>query len=431
MSLRVMRRVLTIVVLVVVALLVGGVGLAMLAYPPEYVYRLLAWRNSDIGDVDRFPSQPLGAAQAPFVFPEALDPERVRVAFASLEEAEDLGDGAEGSEARLDAFLADSETDSFLLLVDGALVYEGYYNGAARDTVVTSFSMAKSITSALVGIAIAEGSIGGLDDPITRYLPELADRDAAFGAVTVGDLLRMSSGIHYEEFPFFHGDDAKTYYYPDLRRLALEETEVDGPPGVAFHYNNYHPLLLGLILERATGVPVASYLEERLWGPLGMEYDGSWSLDSLAHGFPKMESGVNGRAVDFAKFGQLYLDRGEWRGGRLVPAEWVALSTTPAPAAPGYYPDGYSADGRSLGYGLMWWTLDLEDAAGGAAGSAAGGGVGDEGGRRDFMAWGKYGQIVFVSPDNGVVIQRSGAVEGISLGRWFRLLSALADGVAE
>lgn len=421
-----MRRALATLVLVVLALLLGGVGVALLVYPPEYVYRLLAWRNSDIGDVDRFPAQRVTTSAPPFAFEDARDEERVRAVFAGLESAVDLpgADGADGDAPDLDAFLAGARSQTFLVLEDGVLLYEAYFNGASRDTVVTSFSAAKSFTSALVGIAVAEGSIASVDDPITRYLPELEERDPAFSRITVRDLLHMSSGIHYAEFPFFHGDDAKTYYYPDLRALALEQTEVDGPPGESFHYNNYHPLLLGLILERATGVPVASYLEERLWRPLGMEYEGSWSLDSLDSGFPKMESGVNGRAVDFAKFGQLFLDRGSWRGEQLIPADWVALSTTPAPGRSGYYSEDYSMDGWSLGYGLMWWTLDRTAADESGAGDPA------AVGSRDFMAWGKYGQIIFVSPDNGVVIVRNGAAEGISLGRWFRLLSVFAAGLA-
>jgi CubicO group peptidase (beta-lactamase class C family) len=100
----------------------------------------------------------------------------------------------------------------------------------------------------------------------------------------------MASGIRYEEFPLPNGDDALTYYYPDLRALALGETRIAGEPGVRFLYNNYHPLLLGVILERATGRSVTAWLQEKLWTPLGMEFDGSWSLDSEAAGLEKLES---------------------------------------------------------------------------------------------------------------------------------------------
>ena len=202
-----------------------------------------------------------------------------------------------------DAFLAKNRTQAFIVIQDDAILYEQYFNGASRDSIVTSFSTAKSFTSTLIGIAISEGYIHSVDDPITDYLPELAERDPAFANITIRDLLMMSSGIKYVEFPFVNGDDAKTYYYPDLRQLALEDTHIVGLPGEQFHYNNYHPLLLGMILERATGTSVANYLQEKIWKPVGMEYPGSWSLDE--HGFEKMESGINARAIDFAKFGRL------------------------------------------------------------------------------------------------------------------------------
>jgi CubicO group peptidase (beta-lactamase class C family) len=122
------------------------------------------------------------------------------------------------------------------------------------------------------------------------------------------------------------GDDAKTYYDPNLRELAMT-VELEVEPGRRWEYNNYHPLLLGMVLERATGRSVATYLSQKIWRPLGMEAEGSWSLDSEASGFEKMESGINARAIDFAKFGRLYLKRGEWYGEQVVPASWVEQST--------------------------------------------------------------------------------------------------------
>jgi CubicO group peptidase (beta-lactamase class C family) len=113
----------------------------------------------------------------------------------------------------------------------------------------------------------------------------------------------MTSGLRYQEGGGPWGDDTATYYAPDLRALALTRTEVVEPPGRRFHHNNFNPLLVGLALERAVGMPVASYLEQRLWRPLGMEADGSWSLDSRSSGFKKMESGLNARASTSPSWG--------------------------------------------------------------------------------------------------------------------------------
>ena len=134
----------------------------------------------------------------------------------------------------------------------------------------------------------------------------------------------MASGLRYNtDRPISFGDDNLTYEFDNLRHLALTETEVVEPPGVTFVYNNYNPLLIGMILERATGKTVTDYLQEKIWTPIGMEFDGSWSLDSKASGFEKMESGINARAIDFAKFGRLYLNNGSWNGEQIVPSAWV------------------------------------------------------------------------------------------------------------
>jgi len=324
--------------------------LSYLMYPAEYVNRILRWGNSDVYDYQKFPERILEASDSPFEFSSNLDEERVRTQFEAASAIDDF-----------DSFLADNHTQAFIVIKNDEIIYEEYFNGASRDSIVTSFSTAKSFTSTLIGIAISEGHINSVNDPITDYLPELLDRDSAFANITIRDLLMMSSGIRYEEFPFINGDNAKTYYYPDLRKLALEDTHIIGKPGEKFLYNNYHPLLLGMIIERATGTSVANYLQEKIWKPIGMQYPGSWSLD--ARGFEKMESGINARAIDFAKFGRLFLHNGNWNGVQVVPAEWVAESTqadTSVDYENYYYDDFIFADGRGY-YKYMWWGIQRDN----------------------------------------------------------------------
>jgi CubicO group peptidase (beta-lactamase class C family) len=272
---------------------------------------------------------------------------------------------------------------------------------------VTSFSVAKSFVSTLVGIALENGAIGGLDDPITDYLPELEQRDGRFEQITIRHLLTMSSGLAYDESGWFlfNGDDPLTTYGPDQRTLALTNTRIAGPPGEAFSYNKYHPQLLGMILERTTGMSVTAWTQMRLWDPLGMEFDGAWTLDSEASGFEKMEAGLNARAIDFAKLGRLYLHEGEWGGQRIVSGDWVALAS-------GRNPSG-RAPQRSSGryYGLMWWGVDRPD------------------GPPDYYAAGDHGQYIYVSPRNAVVIVRTGVEYGISSPRWLDSFARTADGL--
>jgi hypothetical protein len=171
---------------------------------------------------------------------------------------------SDSSNGSLEDYLDASGTTAFLVIHDDKLLYERYFNGYDETSVNTSFSMAKSFASALVGIAIDEGHIKSVDVPITNYIPELLEKDKRFRSVTIRNLLTMSSGIKYEEggdLPWSEeADDTKTYYATNLRKLALN-SRIEGEPGEYFEYNNYNPLLVGLILERATKMPVARYME--------------------------------------------------------------------------------------------------------------------------------------------------------------------------
>ena len=371
-----------------VAVLVGGVYLAAwLSLDVSAVARAIIWRGADVDDYRRFPARTIAAGDAPFRYetgpgyPDGLP-----------------ADVAPGH-ADLAAMLAESRTTAFIVVKDGRLVYERYFNGHHRDSVETSFSVAKSFNSALVGCAIADGLVAGLDDPVTRYIPELLRRDARFARITLGHLLSMSSGLRYVETGTPWGDDAATYYAPDLRALGLQGTEIVEPPGRRFHYNNFNPMLIGMVLERATGKPVSVYLSEKLWKPLGAEADATWSLDSARSGFEKMESGINARAIDFVKLGSVYLAGGSWRGRQLVPADWVEVSTR------------YAAEtDPSLRYQYGWWTYRGEQ-------------LGDY-----FVARGNKGQFVFVFPRQRLVISRHGVdFGGVD---WMATIPAIALRIA-
>ena len=357
--------------------------------------RTIAWMDSDLDDYSRFPMRRVANAAPRFDFrpPSAAVRERYAPVFAKVTTTR----GNRATTQSLGAFLAQTETVAFLVIKDDTLLYEQYFNGYDHDATVTSFSTGKSFVSALVGIAIAEGHIGSVEDPVTKYVPELLQRDPRYRHITLRHLLTMASGIHYEESGTPWGDDARTYYSPDLRALALS-SPIIGKPGQGFNYNNYHPLLLGLVLERTTGRPVAKYLEEKLWKPLGMEAPGSWSLDSEQSGFEKMESGINGRAIDFAKFGRLFLNRGNWNGTQLVPAAWVDASTrldTRTDPAPFYQ--------------YFWWINT--DARG-----------------HHYLASGKHGQKIYIVPEQRLIFVRFGKADPYR--HWEDLFEDLAGRMA-
>jgi CubicO group peptidase (beta-lactamase class C family) len=374
-------------------LVLAALALALVLYPPAYVWRTLTLGDSDVDDQFRFPRRVVHAAPGALELPAAPDEDRVRRAFAAVMPGHALDD-----------WLAANNTQGFVVLQRGQVVYEAYFNGHHRDDTATSFSVAKSVLGTLVDLAVADGRIASLDDPVTKYLPELRQRDPRFEQISLRHLLNMHAGLHYTEYPFLTSDGAKTYYWPDLRQLALQATRIDQPPGQAWLYNNYHPLLIGLVLERVTGVPVATWLEQRLWWPAGMAAAASWSLDSEATGFEKLESGINARTLDFARFGQLFLDQGvALDGRRVLSAEMVREATSPAAAVslPQYRAGAY--------YKHFWWGQQRADGA------------------YDFSARGNHGQFVFVSPKNQVVIARNGRDYGVPPPVWMRMFEGLAD----
>lgn len=351
---------------------------------PTYAWRLLRYGQSDIGDRAIFPERAISKGETVSVI-ESGDQ-------ASLYEVEYPYKGETRTEI-LEELLKRTGTRAFLIIKDDKLIDERYLK-SAREEVNTSFSSAKSFNSALIGAAISEGKIDSVDDPVIRYIPEIAGR--GLDQLTIRDLLLMNSGIRYvegDELPFYYApfaDDPLTYYPPDLRKAALSVEASGTPIGEAFLYNNYHPLLEGIIIERVTGMHVAEYLQEKFWKPMGAEFPASWSLDSEESGFEKMESGINARAVDFARFGLIFLHNGFWNGVQILPESWVRESTEPLRPDPRTwetFPAWLDYGGY---YKYHWWGINNVD------------------GSYDFCAQGRYGQIIYVAPRKNMVIVRLG-----------------------
>lgn len=351
---------------------------------PGYALRLLLYGQSDINDHHIFPERIIQNGEKVSVLEKADGPIPQTIPwFDPMTRQERV--------EKLDELLALTDTNAFIVLHNDKIVYEGYFNGTGRDSVHTSFSAAKSFVSALIGTAIADGSIASVDTPVVQYIPELAGR--GLDTMTIRDLLLMNSGIRYHfnsEIPFYlhpFGDDSLTYYSPDLRKTALR-IKADGTlQERQFRYNNYHLLLEGMILERATNMTVSEYMQEKFWKPMGTEYPASWSLDSESTGFEKMESGFNARALDYARFGSIFLHNGFWNGTQILPEEWVEESTAPLNFDPRDY-----GPAEEIGFYYRYHWLGMKNSDG----------------THDFYAEGHYGQYIYVAPRKNVVIVRLG-----------------------
>ena len=342
--------------------------------------RAIVWQGADTGDWRRFPARGISASPNPLALysPDPNDP---------------VVDGFAWNGRPLVEVLEETETTAFLIARGERLIYEGYFNGSSREAVQTSFSVAKSFGSTLIGLAVADGLLE-IDEPVTKYVPELRETDLRYDQIQILHLLTMASGTRYDDLGLPWSDDAITYYSPDLRAAALSNTIIDSP-GSEFLYNNYNPLLVGMILERATHGTVSEYLERRLWHPMGAEGPASWSLDSESSGFEKMESGINARAVDFLKLGLIFGQKGRIQGREVVPPDWVDQATRRD-----------DSKDPSLDYQYNWWTL-FEDGT--------------------FSAIGNHGQFILVNPSRGIVLVRAGnSFGGLDYLEWTDILHSLS-----
>src|SRR5215207_4834796 len=286
------RRRLLIALVALLALAGAAYGGLVAATARSQLARAVLWGESDVDDHRRFPARRIAAGPDRFGFQRP--PAGSRVPPGPVRRIS-VWDDLRLVERDLEQFLAASHTTAFLILRGDRLLYEGYFNGYHRESTQTSMSVAKSVLGALVGIAIGEGRIGSVDDPITRYVPELAARDRRFDKVTLRHLLTMRSGLRYEEDGGPWGDDTATYYAPDLRSLALTRTEVVEAPGRRFHYNNFNPLLVGLAWSGRSACRWPATWSTGCGGRWAWRLTAPGAWTAAASGFEKMESGLNAR----------------------------------------------------------------------------------------------------------------------------------------
>jgi len=266
------------------------------------------------------------------------------------------------------------ETTSFLIIKNDSIVFEKYYLGYSQDSISNSFSMAKSFVSAMLGKAIMDGYIEGLDQPVSDYFKEFSEGKSA--KLTVGDLSTMSSGLNYVEkyySPF--SLTARSYFTSDLESLILG-LEVIEEPGQRYKYLSSDTQLLGMILEKATGKNLSDYLSESFWKPMGAKIASPWQVDSKENNLVKAFCCIASNARDFARLGKLYKQNGKWKGRQLLDSSFIAKSLTPKFSNAPFY-----------GYG--WW-LDKYK------------------GKEIFYLRGHLGQLTIVIPEDDLIIVRLG-----------------------
>ncbi|HWQ72433.1 MAG TPA: serine hydrolase [Desulfitobacteriaceae bacterium] len=363
----------------VLAALLLLVAVSCIVYTPEYIYRCIVNGEGKTSDYLFFPERTIEKSTRPYQYEYMLKDNLADIDVSYTMKGQLLNQP-------LDTLAKSTGTTSLLVIHQDKVVYEEYFNGHDAGSVNTSFSAVKSIVSLMIGMAIEDGFIQSEEQPVSTFISELDGTE--FANITIKELLMMRSKIAYHQGNFWilwFGDGAKTYYYPDLRALALTSMRVDPDYGGEFHYNNYHPLLLGIILERSTGMSVSEYFRTKIWDKVGAENNASWSLDSDKSGFEKMESGLNFKSIDFAKIGSMLINRGHWNGSTIINEEWLNRSIVAAEPM----------NESGIGYQYMWYSFANEK------------------GGYDYFAHGNHGQYLYISPESETVIVRTGTEEGI------------------
>jgi len=334
------------------------------------------WLDGDVNVLtfhnveELFPTSRVEASGKPWVLPRA-------------EAKLDFSYEYDGKAHRADEVLERTFTNALIVVKHGKIVFETYRNLTDDKSHFISFSMAKSITSMLIGVALARGAIHSLDDQITAYVPEL--KNSAYDGVKLRDALQMRSGANYHE--------VYASRYPDLLSTAFEDSFVEQrarfadfarvmtrayPPGEHFSYSTFESCVLGWVLERATHQSLTRFMTEQLWKPAGMESYGAWMLDGPSGvGREFAGGGFNAVARDYVRLGLMMLRGGRAGNRELVPQAWVEESTQPQerPVADPTEP--------AFAYHHQWWLV---------VGSQA------------FMARGLQGQSIFVDPQTDTVI---------------------------
>jgi len=354
-----LKRILKYVLYIFFGLIVLA-NILILASGKLFIYKTLIYQHADLDDYKIFQNRELKPGKA--------EPWNVSTRYNRVPMPDSLLKELTGL-----------KTTAFLVIKNDSLIYENYPANDGVTTISNSFSMAKSIINILTGIALKEGKIKSLDEPVGNYLPEFKEGDKS--KITLRHLLTMSSGLDWDEaYSSLLSSTTEAYYGTNLAKQMFAAPVV-APPGTICKYKTVDPQLLSMVLHKATGETISGYADEKLWTQIGTEHEALWSLDHK-DGDEKAYCCFNATARDFARIGKLYLQNGSWDGKEIVPADFVALSTKP---------NMLTDDKGNVTdyYGYLWWMLKYK-------------------GMQVFCARGLDGQYIIVVPEKKTIIVRLG-----------------------
>lgn len=278
-------------------------------------------------------------------------------------------------------YLKDTQTSGLIVIQDDVIKHESYYLGANENTLFSSNSMGKSFVSALMGIAISEGHIKSVDEPIGNYIPEF--KNTEIENIPIKACLQMASGLDFDEEEDMSKYSMRTLLGTPAMKL-ISKIGLKEEPYTYRRYLSINTEILGEIIRNATGYSLSEYMEEKLWKKLGVEHNAHWTLSN------EKELAMGGLSIslkDYARFAKLYLNNGNMNNEQIIPKDWIkdSMDISASYSKPGANHDSYNA----IGYGYQWWV--------------------PEGNEGEFLAIGVYSQWIYVNPTKNIIIVKTSA----------------------
>jgi len=318
-----------------------------------------------------------------------------------------------------DKFTSKGKTVAFLVIKNDTIIYENYSKKYNKTALLPSFSVSKSFVSALVGIAVADGYIKSIDEPITNYLQQLKDENLK--NITIRNVLDMQAAFKFGENYFNPFSEVAKYYYGrDLQKFIIK-LKAKGVPGKKFKYQSVNTQVLAFVIENATKMPINQYMQEKLWQPLQMEYSATWNVDDK--GTIKAFCCINAAARDFAKLGRLYNQHGKWGNKQVVPQNWVDSTLY------------FNKELNEYAYSNHWWhtvnELPYSDSALAHIKKPYTIKSDKKGNPKaiifpsgDSFARGVLGQHIYINPEKNLIIVRMG--KGFGFTKWRKMFRTIA-----
>ena len=351
-------------------ILVAAIALIItLIYTDTYMGRYVRWFLPDVYDLNKFPYEKVENGESKLKIPKKPSDLINEISFE-----------LNGNKNNLDELINNTRTNAFIILHNDTIIYENYTKDNTDTSLFKAYSATKSILSALIGIAIDEGKINSIDEPVKNYVKGFKDTNAE--NLTIKQCLMETTGVEYNTSYLPWGGKPQTYYMPNIRRYTKKIVKVNIDNQNICDNSEHNVNILGMVLENATNQKIYDYLSDKIWKPAGMNYPATFSIDSKKNKYAYVTHGLNATAKDFLIFGKMFLDNGFINGNQIISQKWIMESTS--------FENGVKTQDYYKNYNSLWWIMRSSD----------------------YSAFGHFGQRIYISPRSNTVIVRFGEKSG-------------------